>query len=610
MKAEPYDVKTVFGFERQLFAPLFQRPYVWREKQQWEPLWLDIRKVAEQLLAGNEDCRPHFLGAVVLDQIKVPLGKPDARSIIDGQQRLTTLQLMMEAVRDLCFGREEFNFPCHHVEKLLYNEAVRDDADRFKLWPTNVDRPVYQAIMDTTSPMALRQRIEEACAGNRSRLAEAYEYFHRVIGQWLSLDDPGALKRCEALVNAIRYKLRIVVIDMDDQDDAQMIFETLNARGTPLLPSDLVKNFLFRRAQEGGEDLERLHGQYWEPFDVEDNFWRAEMRVGRLRRPRIDVFLGHYLSLQKRDEVPMGELFQEYRDFAARNPDRNVEWHLQTFHRHAQHFRRFLAAPTDSREGVFFRRLAAMETMTVFPFLLGLYEATKEESQRIPILLDLESFLVRRMVCRLTTRGYNRLFLDLVAQLGKDGGYSPKAVRDFLLRQKAESAQWPGDDDLLASWMEAPLYAAVKRSRLRLLLHALDGALHSAKTEKYLIRRALTVEHLLPQHWEAHWRMPPGEGERPEEYLERKQRRNHLLHTIGNLTLLTESLNPTVSNGRFEDKKREILRHSAINLNRFLQDVDHWDETHIRQRAQDLFEVARRIWPYPEATEDGRSEDS
>ena len=89
MKADPYDIKTVFNFERQLFAPLFQRPYVWNEEDQWEPLWQDVLRVANQLLEGKVNCKPHFLGAVVLDQLRVPIGKPDARSIIDGQQRLT-----------------------------------------------------------------------------------------------------------------------------------------------------------------------------------------------------------------------------------------------------------------------------------------------------------------------------------------------------------------------------------------------------------------------------------------------------------------------------------------------------------------------------------------
>ena len=605
MKADPHDIKTVFGLERQLFAPLFQRPYVWQEKQQWEPLWGDIRKVAAELLAGNEDCKPHFLGAVVLDQMKVPIGKPDRRSIIDGQQRLTTLQLLVEAVRDLCHGREEFHYHCGQLETMLYNQNVRDEADRLKLVPTNVDRPVYWAIMETTSPTALGERLKEACAGKRTQLARAYVYFHGVIGKWLDLDGDDAVTRCDALVNTIRDKLRIVVIDMDDQDDAQMIFETLNARGTPLLPSDLVKNFLFRRAQEAKEDVERLHDMYWEPFDVEDSFWRGEMRSGRLVRPRIDVYLQHYLSLHKRDEVSSSELFAEYQDFAERHAGQNAEWHLRTFHRYAQHFKRFLEISNDSREGLFFKRLGIMEVTTAIPFLLGLYEGTSDETARVSVLEDLESFLVRRMVCRLTTQNYNRMFLDLVSELEKTRDYKPQRVRDLILKQSGDSTRWPNGVEFEDAWINTPLYTAITRPRLRMLLRALDDGLHTAKTERYLLKESLTVEHILPQHWGIHWPLPKIEGETPEAYVERERRRNHLLHTVGNLTLLTQSLNSTrsVSNAAFETKKAEILKYAVLNVTRFLHDVDEWDETHILDRSKMLFEVVKTIWPHPSETE-------
>ncbi len=235
MKADPYDIKTVFNFERQLFAPLFQRPYVWNEEDQWEPLWQDVLRVANQLLAGNNNCKPHFLGAVVLDQLRVPIGKPDARSIIDGQQRLTTLQLLMEAIRDLGKDQPEVRHERRQMERLVENQDVRDPDDRFKVWPTNVDRPVYRAIMDTTSPSELEKYIADKCQGNRSRLADAYLYFYKVIEEWLNAVPEKRVELYRALVNTIREKLRIVVIDMDEHDDAQVIFETLNARGKSVI---------------------------------------------------------------------------------------------------------------------------------------------------------------------------------------------------------------------------------------------------------------------------------------------------------------------------------------------------------------------------------------
>jgi len=126
VRADPFDIKTVFNLERQLFAPLFQRPYVWDQETQWQPLWNDLLRVTDQLMDGNEDCKPRFLGAVVLDQMRVSSGKPDGRSIIDGQQRLTTLQLLMDAVKDLGGTYPELHLERRKMEKLIFNEDVQD----------------------------------------------------------------------------------------------------------------------------------------------------------------------------------------------------------------------------------------------------------------------------------------------------------------------------------------------------------------------------------------------------------------------------------------------------------------------------------------------------
>jgi len=169
------------------------------------------------------------------------------------------------------------------------------------------------------------------------------------------------------------------------------------------------------------------------------------------------------------------------------------------------------------------------------------------------------------------------------------------------MRSQAEA----GDVEFEEAWLNAPLYTAITRPRLRLLLRALDDGLHTAKTEKYTLKESLTVEHILPQHWGLHWPLPKIEGETPEAYVERERRRNHLLHTVGNLTLLTQSLNstPSVSNAAFETKKAEILKYAVLNVTRFLHDVDEWDETHILARSKTLLEVVKAIWPYPSETE-------
>jgi len=305
--------------------------------------------------------------------------------------------------------------------------------------------------------------------------------------------------------------------------------------------------------------------------------------------------------LQKRDEVMMGELFHEFQGFAERHPEHDTEWHLRMFHRHATHYEHFCTVSPETREGLFFERLGDMETTTSYPFLLGLYESGLDEEERMKILLDVESFLVRRTVCRLTTQSYNRFFLDLVADVTQNGGYSHETVRAFLLDHTGDSQRWPEDKEFRQAWLSVPLYQQAKRSRLRMLLRALDSAIADGRTEPYYLKRGLTVEHLMPQQWEHHWPLPAVPNEHPEAFGERQALRNRLVHTMGNLTLLTAKLNPAVSNGSFETKKDMILHHSAINLNRFLHDLDHLDENAIIERGQRLCDVATRLWAHPGA---------
>jgi len=608
MKADAYDVLKVFGYERQLFAPLFQRPYVWKKDEQWDPLWNDIKRLAEELLkrpdpAEAEKVKPHFLGAIVTEQFRVPIGKPDARSIIDGQQRLTTLQLLLSAFRDCVFAYNKFELQVKKLSRLIYNEDVAEKADRFKMWPTNIDRPAYRAVMTTGGPEELARQAKEEGIDKDSRIISAYLHFHRTIKAWLdqAADDNELLLRIECLTNALREKIRIVVIDMDAQDDAQSIFETLNARGTPLLPSDLVKNYLFHKAQVEKADLDELHRQYWVEFEEADAFWRGLYGVGHAKKPRIDLFFQHYLTLQTDYEISVGSIFSEFKAFAEK-VSQPVAWHLKNLRDYSRYFKRFMEPSSDDREGIFLKRLSTMQFTTVYPFLLGLYRATGDsesaEHERVRILETVESFLVRRMICRLSTRGYSRLFLDLLKCMNEKKEFSKAAVDAFLLEQTAENGRWPDDSEFEKAWLSVQMYPAVTRPRLKMILKALDVEMQTGLTESYTIRKELTVEHLLPQQWETHWPLPPKEGEAPEAYLKRKEQRNSLLHTLGNLTLLTASLNPMVSNGPFKKKKDDILKNSALNLNRFLYDLESWDEEGILKRGTHLFTVALQVWPH------------
>jgi hypothetical protein len=395
--------------------------------------------------------------------------------------------------------------------------------------------------------------------------------------------------------------LNLVVIDLGNDDEAQVIFETLNARGTDLLPADLVKNHLFHALEEERCDSEAAYQRYWKPFDDGADYWRKKVPQGRFYRPQIDLFLQHYLTLATREEVSAAHLFSEFKEFAVHGPERKAEDHLREIESYARIYRQFSEAPPETSRGAFSQRLKALETTTLVPFLLGLFQrfGTPEHDRDIDaILMDLESYLVRRMICRLTTKNYNRFFLELIGVLddARSARETRAEVRRVLLEQTAESQLWPDDGAFSAAWRELPAFSALKRSRLRMVLEAIEEAYRTELSEPIVLRGKLTVEHLLPQAWHDCWPLPEGVDQE-----EATERRNSVVHRFGNLTLLTKELNPAISNAEWARKHPKIVENSALALNRRLHGQAVWDESAIEHRTEELLGVALRVWPRPAA---------
>ncbi len=607
MQANAYDLTTIFGSRRQMFIPIYQRPYVWEEGRQWSKLWEDIIRNAELVMRQTElkadKIRPHFMGAVVLDHHLTPLGKPEAKSVIDGQQRLTTLSLVLLAIRDLLSDKAEAKHLVGRLDELLLNKHVDAAEDAPKVMPTNVDRSAYLTVIEAGSPSTLKAKAIEAGLNPNGKIIGAYLYFFKRASDWINgQPDGGDWKlRAEAVVNTITQRMRIVVIDIDNHDESQVIFETLNARGTPLLQIDLVKNYLFRAAKEEGHDVNALYRKYWMPFEKDDSFWRRAISVGRLSVPVVEVFLQHYLTLQAMKAYTYERLFDGYKEWDISLTGDTYDWHLSQLAQYAAHYRTFSTASPDTREGIFFQRIAVMETTTVYPLLLWLYERTKTEptsATRVACLDLIESFLVRRLMCRLTTKNYNQFFMEITASMRKSE--EQDIVNDLarlLTKSGADSARFPTEEEFRKAFREAEAYRRVPRARLAMVLKAIDSRMLNPKSEDVPIRQKLSIEHIMPQDWEKHWPLAARQDESPQAFLDRKAIRGHLLQTIGNLTLVTQPLNSSVSNSAFPTKAKEIQK-SKLNMNIELVGYSDWSETEIRQRSDHLFEVARCIWPY------------
>jgi hypothetical protein len=436
----------------------------------------------------------------------------------------------------------------------------------------------------------------KANAPGDPRIVEAYSYFLQTIEAWIA--EPGAgseAHRVDALLETLRTHLYLVAIDLGEEDDAQVIFETLNARGTPLLPIDLVKNHLFHEASSRKLDLEKLYARYWNGFDEQFGFWRKKVGRGHAQRPRVDLFLQHYLAMTTEDEVSVAHIFTVFKEFSlARREELSPGDHMRLLSDHAAVFRKFEEEPQSTPKGRFLYRLRAMDVTTAYPLLLYVCaKADLADASLQQIFDDLESFLVRRLVCRLSTRGYNRLFLDLLA-IARNSRDPAESIQGWLLDQTAEANRWPSDEEFQRGWMTLQPFRELLRARLRMILEAIEAQLRSDKSEDIELRGTLQVEHLMPQAWQEHWPLPEN-----FDPVEARVRREASIHHFGNLTLLTKRLNPAVSNSGWERKRKGILEHSALALNRQFHHVLVWDEAQIEDRTNEMYAVAARIWRRP-----------
>ena len=603
MKADTLSLSLLFGRDVRYLVPIYQRPYVWKEETHWAPLWEDIeltmRKLIEAGGSGKVDASPvppHFLGAVVLDQQHIGTGSLELRHVIDGQQRLTTLQLFIAAASNVA-SRLGVERAGRILRKLVENDAdlVRGPDDTFKVWPTNANQLAFRAVMQSHDGGGA-----EADDPN-NLVQEAYSYFDKTVADWAAefAGNKALLEeQFDVLTAVVRQLLKVVVIDLDPNDNAQVIFETLNARGTPLLAIDLVKNLVFERAQVQGANVEDLYRNQWQPFDT--GYWRGEVRQGRLNRPRVELFLMHWLTMWRAEEVGARHLYPTFRDLLRADDCPPMEQLVQLFVRDAILFRGFDEQPIGSRERLFFDRLGVLDLSTVFPLVLTLYrqpEAVLTKEKRLRALLLLESWLIRRMLCSLTTKNYNRFVVELLKSLQGAPSNAYEILRDTLRAATAETTVWPTDEQLLLALTTQPLYTRITQARVVMVLAAIEEQMRSARTEGVALPGGLWIEHIMPQSWRANWPTQP-----PGDVLLTLERERHI-HQLGNLTLVTAKLNPSMSNAAWPEKRDALDIHSVLVMNKRLVAANpaKFDEAAIDQRSQDMARHIVAAWPGPDS---------
>ena len=587
--------QDVFMQPQHLVVPPFQRPYVWEKEEQWAPLWQDVRRLAELRLAQPSADAKHFLGAIVVQAQEPILGDLQASSVIDGQQRLTTLQVLMDATAAALEAVGE-DALAGQLDRLTHNEDiyVPGAKTRLKLRHSNKDRDAFDEVMDAEAPVD-----HEALHHSAARVVRAHEYFTGAVIEWLDSAADGAAERAQALTGVLTRGLQLVAINLTVNENSQEIFETLNARGTPLTAADLIRNFVFQRLAAEGADT-RAHLDDW-PFETE--FWEKEVSVGRYPMQRSSLFFNQWLIARVGEEVSPRATFTRFKQYVEQVDLENgqkVADLLPLIRQQAETYEAWTTAASEgdrqlNRVELAVYRMKASESELLKPLLIWLHEPGREVPADVVdrVVSIVESWLVRRQLLRLSIGDMGRIVADIIrAHERTPPTELADSIEAYLSRLNVTSTYWPGDAEIREALRTEQVFRRFKKARTRMLLEAIEDAHRRGTNQPQVPRRGYPIEHILPQKWAEHW---------PVDDTEAEEFRAEHVHRLGNLTLLTTSLNSKVSNGPWATKREALQAHDTLLLNsRLLSTVDDtWDEAGIDARTDAMIDVLLATWPVP-----------
>lgn len=621
MDTDDHPIEVILKEARRFMVPLYQRKYQWTDKQ-LVPFWDDVKAKAREVL--DDDNRfQHYMGALILSPVgaAAQIGITPKVQVIDGQQRLTTFQLFLAALREA--AREHAcSDVVEHVQEYLFNNPKSKDRDpltRYKLTPTPSDRTLFQDIVDGPDS-SVREKYRPHYWGNRVpkntqvRALRAYDEFHKRItafARYGPLEDEeqpavsdetdtqaAIAPRLEALLSALLARMKLVVIVLGEDDDAQVIFETLNSKGEPLLAMDLVRNNIFHRAEREQSSIDDLYRELWDPFDA--YWWREPAPSARPRRPRIDHFLAHSLAAQTGQAISMRELYAEYRQFAVpkgRPRFATVESELRMLQHYAPLYECLEGRKAVDQTLVWLgRKFSAWQLTTAYPVAMQLRSDSASSEERHQIGQLLYAYIVRRWVSGLTMKNLNKVFQSLTHVFAADRP-SVANMKSYFSSHTGESVRYPSNQEFCQGIATQPVYFGTQRTRVKDILWELEMATRSGLAEKVAMPDNLWIEHVLPVSWNEAWPFVD------EPFVERTSeeghaiRRNRQIHTLGNLTLLSDRLNISAGNASFEEKRAKFAEHSSLFLNKWFQDRRSWAEPEIHERSEHLARLALKIWP-------------
>jgi uncharacterized protein with ParB-like and HNH nuclease domain len=368
MQASETKLQQIIEGTKQYIVPLFQRPYSWK-KLEWQVLWDDLEE-----LCTTDFTRPHFMGSLVtMPATSIPEGV-HKYLLIDGQQRLTTIFILLSAIRDRA-RQLNHNKLAEEIDNTILFNQYEEGSDRYKLQPTQLDNKAFQSVLNC---------LEET---EKNEIKNCYLFFSKKILQTdLELSH---------IKKVICRSLSLISVVLSAEDDPYLVFESLNAKGRPLTQADLIRNYLFMRIKTN--DQEAIYQKYWQPMQ-------------ELLGDNLTEFIRHYLTKDGR-EVRQNEVYFEIKELVNQG---EALFYLQDLYKFAQYYAKFLEPVREHNAIVskYIQRINRLDIATVYPFLLNCYEdwtkAKITEEELIWVLQTIENFILRRFVCNIPTHGLNK----------------------------------------------------------------------------------------------------------------------------------------------------------------------------------------------------------
>lgn len=558
MKATETTLAALLSGKRQYQIPIFQRSYSWGPKQ-FRQLWDDIAAIADE-----EEPNTHFIGAVMLSPAPGFSASFPKWWVVDGQQRLTTLTVLLAALRDHLIEHGEPDAEARISEQYLINKFVKTSDDRYRLLSSRNDRKAYMAVIDRQGQEAEHEGPGEAYHFFRARLVEA--------------DDPDDAHDIERIEDAILARLAVVEISADAADNVHRIFESLNNTGLGLTQADLLRNYIFMRLPVAGE---LAYEQHWLPFEnmfspkeLEDLIW-------------IDLLLhGHTRARQDATYQLQQERLAQLTDEDA------IVRELESLGQRAKHFHRVLNPNDDGHEideklGLL-NRWGNSSTHAFSVRVLEQHDAGTLDVERcVRALSIIESFVVRRMIAGVSSSALTRQLREMVAELDDELPLDEAIERHLSVKRR----YWPTDEQLTEAILNEPFYWRGRGTQRSYVLQRLEQSFGSKEPVDFA---KLTIEHVMPQTMSDRWwhdlrSVLPDDVDAAAEH-------ERLVHTLGNLSLT--GYNSALSNNVFE-AKRDQLRTSGLHMNHEIADQQQWGPTEIESRSRQLAQRCIEIWPGP-----------